>query len=168
MKRTSQTRIWFRHCPHTLCHDIHWPDWVQYRWRHEDSVAAFLSFRSSRLETLQLLDSTRTMRHLAIVNSDRCSKIVFIVFTFTQEARVVEKHPLYLSESLLLLWCSEKTEFISNIKHVTIWLLHDKWKFHSLEVIIDNVYGDLMPSHKLLGELQFYFCVNMSSQLENT
>ena len=28
-KRTSQTRICLRHCPHTLSHDIRRPDWAQ-------------------------------------------------------------------------------------------------------------------------------------------
>ena len=30
--------------PHTLSHDTHRPDWVQYRCRHKGSIAALLSF----------------------------------------------------------------------------------------------------------------------------
>ena len=51
---------------------------------------AFLLFRSSSLETLQLRDSTWTIRHLATCNSDRSSKIFFIVFTLTWNTRLVK------------------------------------------------------------------------------
>ena len=36
--------ICFRHCPHTFSQDIHGPDWVHNRWRHESPSAAVLSF----------------------------------------------------------------------------------------------------------------------------
>ena len=35
------------------------------------------------------------------------------------------------------------------------------------EVLVDNVDEDWVHLHKLLGELQFHFCVNISSQLQN-
>ena len=50
----------------------------------------FLLIRSSSLETLQLRDSTWTIRHLATCNSDRSSKIFFIVFTLTWDTRLVK------------------------------------------------------------------------------
>ena len=40
---TSQTKICLRHSPHTFSHDIHGPDRVQYRRRHEGTIAALLS-----------------------------------------------------------------------------------------------------------------------------
>ena len=43
-EKTSQARFRLRHCPHTFFHDIHGPDWKQYRWRHENPTAALLSF----------------------------------------------------------------------------------------------------------------------------
>ena len=43
-KWTSQTWFCLRHFPHTLFHDKHGLDWVKYRWRHKNSIAAFLSF----------------------------------------------------------------------------------------------------------------------------
>ena len=90
-------------------------------------LRCFLFFRSLSLETLWLLDSTRTIRPLATCKSDRCSKFPFIVFTLTWETPAVKKYPLYLSVSLILCWCSEKPPiFIFNPKGVTRWLLQDK------------------------------------------
>ena len=39
--------------------------------------------------------------------------------------------------------------------------------FHSIELVVDNVDGDSVHLHKLSGELQFHFGVNISSQLQN-
>ena len=87
----------------------------------------FFLFRSSRLEALKLLDSTWNIGHLATSNSNRCSKILSIVFTLTWETQLVKKYPLYLSVSLVLFGCSQKPPTsIFNRKDVTIWLLHDK------------------------------------------
>ena len=44
-ERTSQSTICFRHCAHTLSHDIHGLDCVKYLWRHENALAALLSFQ---------------------------------------------------------------------------------------------------------------------------
>ena len=64
-----------------------------------------------------------------------------------------EKNPLFLSVSLDLFWCSEvPPTVISNLKEFTKWLLQDKSRFYSKEVLVDNVYGDSMHLHKLLGE----------------
>ena len=105
-------------------------------------LRCFILFRSSRLETIQLLDSTWTIKHLAFFNSNRCSKILFIVFTMIWETRAVKKHLLYLLVSPVLLWCSEKSPtFISILKDVTRLLLQDKWRIHSIEVLVDNVDG---------------------------
>ena len=40
-------------------------------------------------------------------------------------------------------------------------------QFHSIDVLVGNVGGASVHLHKLLGELQFQFCVNISSQLQN-
>ena len=95
-------------------------------------------------------------------------KFFFIVFTLTWETRAVKKKLLYLSVSLVLFWSSEKTPpFNSNLKDVRRWLLYDKYKIHSLEVLFDNGDWDEVALHKFLRELQVRFCVNISSQLQN-
>ena len=70
-------------------------------------VVCFLS-QNLTLETVQLLDNTWTIRHLATCNSNQCSKNFFIVFALTWETRALQKHRLYLSVSLVLFWCLEK------------------------------------------------------------
>ena len=95
-------------------------------------------------------------------------KIFFIVFTMTWETQTVNKSFLYLSVSLVLFWCPEKPPtFISHLKHVTRWLLQNKYNFQSIEVLVDNVDGDSAHLHKFLGEPPFHFCVNILSQLQN-
>ena len=84
------------------------------------------------------------------------------------ETHLVKKYPLYLSVSLALFWCLEWCPtFISNTYGSTRWLLQEKEKFHTIEGLEDRGKGDLGLSHKLLGELQFHFCVNISSQRQN-
>ena len=39
-------------------------------------------------------------------------------------------------------------------------------EIHFIEVSVGNVDGDSVHLHKLLGKLQFHFCVNISSQLQ--
>ena len=56
---------------------------------------------------------------------------------------------------------------MSNLKDVPRWLLQDKYRFHSIEVLVDNVGGDEVHLHRLLGALQFHSYVNISSQLQN-
>ena len=71
-----------------------------------------------------------------------------------------EKNPLYLSVPLVLFSCSEQhPTFNSNLKDVIRWLLQDKWRFHSIEVLVNKVDGYLVHLQKLLGELLFHFCV---------
>ena len=95
-------------------------------------------------------------------------KILFIVFILTWETRAVTKYPLYLSVSLVLVSCLEKPPtFFSDLKDVTRRFVQDKQRFHSIEVLVDSVGEDSVHLHKLLGELQFHFCVNISSQLQN-
>ena len=70
--------------------------------------------------------------------------------------------------SFVLFWCFEKhPTFISNLKDVTRWLLQDKSRFPSLEVLFDFG-GDSVHLHIFLVELEFHFCLNFSSQLQNT
>ena len=45
-KRTSQTWICFRHCPHTLSYDKYRRDWIQNCWWHKSSITALLSLCS--------------------------------------------------------------------------------------------------------------------------
>ena len=52
-KMTSQIRICWLNCPHTLSHDIRKPDWVKFCWRHKRSIDALLS----------LCFSTNSWRH---------------------------------------------------------------------------------------------------------
>ena len=53
-----------------------------------------------------------------------------------------KKYAFHLSASLFLFWCIKKPpEFISNLDDVTRWLLQDKERFHSVEVLLDNVNG---------------------------
>ena len=59
--------------------------------RRPHCCVAFFLLQSSRLEILLLLHGTWTIRPLINFNSDRCLKILFIVFTLTWELRVVEK-----------------------------------------------------------------------------
>ena len=79
-----------------------------------------------------------------------------------------EKNPLYLSVSLALCWCLERCPtFISNTYGTKRWLLQDKWKFHTIEGLEDRGEGNWALLHKLSGELQFPFCVNVLSQQQN-
>ena len=79
-----------------------------------------------------------------------------------------EKKTLYLSVSLVLFWCLEKhPTFFSDTYDTTRWLLQDKLKFHTIERLEDRGEGNSVHLHKLLGELQFHFCVNMSFQRQN-
>ena len=57
--------------------------------------------------------------------------------------------------------------FIFNLKYLARWLLQNKQRFHSIPVLVDNVDGNSVHLHKLLEELQFHFCVKVSSQLQN-
>ena len=83
-------------------------------------IAALLSFQSSKLETLELLDSILTVRPSVTYNSENCSKIFFLVFTLTWETRVVTKKSYYHSVSLILFWCLEKhPTVISNLCDLT-------------------------------------------------
>ena len=45
-KRPHKTRIRWLNCLHTPSLDIHGTDWLQYRWQHEGSFLALLSFHS--------------------------------------------------------------------------------------------------------------------------
>ena len=99
--------------------------WFTWTWlitislvtRRLHCCVAFFLFRSSRLETLYLLGSTWTIRHSETGNSDRCSKVLFIVITLASESRAVKKYPLFLLVSLVLVWCSGKPlTFISDLK----------------------------------------------------
>ena len=67
-----------------------WLSTISLATRKLHCCVAFLLFRSSWPETLKLLDSTWTIRHLATCNSDRCSKTLFIVFTLTWETRALK------------------------------------------------------------------------------
>ena len=69
-----------------------WSSTLSSATRRLQFCIAFLLFRSSRLETFILLDSTWTIRHLATCNSDHCSNFSFIVFTLTWEIRAVKKN----------------------------------------------------------------------------
>ena len=83
----------------------------------------------SKIQSGDIITTGQYMNYqfLASCNSDRCSKILFTVFTLTWETRAVKKYPLYMSVSLVLLWCSEKAPtFISNLKDVTRRLLQEK------------------------------------------
>ena len=81
---------------------------------------------------------------------------------------MVKKYLLYLSISRVLVWFLEKPPtFISNLKDVSRWLLQGKQRFRSKEVLVHNVGGDSVHLHKLLGEPQIPFCVNVTSQLKN-
>ena len=66
---------------------------------------AYLLFQSSRLETIQPLDSTYTIRHSATCNSNRCSKTLVIVFKLDWETRAAKRYSLLLLLSLVLFWC---------------------------------------------------------------
>ena len=80
----------------------------------------------------------------------------------------MKKYFLCLSVSLGLFGCLEKCPaFIFNTYDTTRWLLQDKYKFHIIERLEDRGEGDLELLHKLLGELQFHFSINISSQLQN-
>ena len=131
-------------------------------WRPRCGVALH-SFQNSKLEALQLLDSTWTIRHLANCNSDHCSKNFFIVFTFSWETREVTKYPLYLSVSFVLFWCLEKPPtFISNLKDVTRWLFQVKWRCHPIVALVDIVGAVSVHLLKLMGELPMQSFVKMS------
>ena len=80
----------------------------------------------------------------------------------------VEKIPFVsVGITRLVLMFRKASTFIFNLKDVTRWLHQDKQRFHSIEVSFDNVDGDLVRLNKLLGELQFHFCVNLSFPLQN-
>ena len=67
---------------------------------------------------------------------------------------------------LVLMFRKKSPTLISNLRDVTSWLLQEKERFPSIEVLVHNKDGDLVHLHKLLGELQFHFCVIISSQLQ--
>ena len=128
---------------------------------------AFFSFRSSKLETLYLLNCRWIFRYLATCISNHCSKILFIVFTLTWETRAGKKYTFYLSVSLVLFWCSEKPPtFVSNLKDVTGLLLQDKQRFPSPALLVDNMGAVLVHLLKFLRDLQLHSCVELSSQLQ--
>ena len=64
-----------------------------------------------------------------------------------------DKIPFCLPVSLVLFWCLHKPPtFISELKDVTSWLLQDKEKFHSIEVLVDNVEEFSLNLYKFLGD----------------
>ena len=126
-KRTSRSRICLRHCTHTLSLDIHGPDWVQYRRRHESSIAALLCFFSK----LKFGDIITTGQYM---NYQTFSKLQFRPLLKSSFHSVHidlkdmsgELKPVVSVGIIRLLWCSEKLPtFVSNLKDVTRWLLQD-------------------------------------------
>ena len=74
-----------------------------------------------------ILDSTRTIRHLATCNFRALVKISFHSIHINLRDTSGKKYFLCLSVSLVLFWCLEKTPtFISNLRNVTRWLLQVK------------------------------------------
>ena len=95
-------------------------------------------------------------------NSDHRSRIFFSIHIDLRDR--AKKYPLHLSVSFVLFWCLQKSPtFISNVKDLTKWLLQDKWRFHSIEVLVDNLGGDLVHLHKLQMSL---VVENFSRQLQ--
>ena len=130
-------------------------------------LSCFPSFRSSKLYTLKLLDCTWTIRSLVTWNLDRRSKILFVVFRFSWETRAVKKNSLTLSVSFVFFSCLENLPtFNYNTKDVTRWLLQDKWRFFSIESLVDNLGEVLVHWQKVLGEPQFLFWANIFFQLQ--
>ena len=77
-----------------------------------------------------------------------------------------EKTPFLSVGITRLVWCLKTPPtIISNLKTLQDGCF--KTSSHTIEVLVDNVDGASVHSHKLLGELQFHFCVNISSQLQN-
>ena len=77
-------------------------------------------------------------------------------------------YPFGLWKLLDLFWYLEKLAlFIFNEKHVTRWLLQDKKKFHTIEVLIDNLEEDSMHLREWTEDQQFHFYVIIASRLEN-
>ena len=78
-----------------------------------------------------------------------------------------EKTPFVsVKTSCLVLMFIKASSIYFYLKDVTRWLLQDNKRFHSREVLVDNVDEDSVNLHKLLGELQFHSCTNISSQLQ--
>ena len=89
-------------------------------------LRCFFSFQSSKLETLNVLDSTWAIRHLATCNSDHCKKFLSL-YSYWLETWAVKKYFLYLVVSIVLSWSLKKPPtFISYLKDVTKWLPQDK------------------------------------------
>ena len=53
----------------------------------------------------------------------------------------------------LVLMLREAFNTFFDLKDITKLLLQDKYRFLSLEVLVDNVGRDSVPLHRLLGEL---------------
>ena len=69
-----------------------------------------------------------------------------------------------MSVSVVCCWCLEQPPtFVSYLKDFTRRLLQDKKGFRSLEVMVDNLAGELVLLHKLTRELQnqFFFRKNL-------
>ena len=153
----------------SLSHDIHGPDWVQYRWWYERSIPAMLSFFSEAQgwrhynywTWLELSDIWQPAIQTDAQNFfSQCSNWL--------EIQKRWKNPLFLPVPLVFFSCLEKpATYFSNLKAVTRWLLQDKLRFYSIYVLFDNVGRVSVLLYKLLGELQFYFCINVSPQLQN-
>ena len=129
MNRTSQTRIYLRHCPHILAHDVDGLDGVQYRGRHENSIAALLSLYS-KLKSGDIITTGQHMNYQSfsklqfrplLKNSFHSIEIDLRTTSGEKTLCICRYH------SFVLFRCSEKPpKFISNLKDVPRWLLQDK------------------------------------------
>ena len=78
-------------------------------------------------------------------------------FTLTWETRAAKK-PFVFSVSFVSFWCLEKpSAFIFNLKDVTRWLLRDKYRNHSQELLVNNVGEVSAHLHKLMGNQKSLF-----------
>ena len=85
----------------------------------------------------------------------------------TWETRVLKKFSLYLSVTLVLFWCLEKPPTVSsNLQDVPRWLLQNKYSFHSIEVLANNLGGDSGHLLKYWENSKPFLCTDIISAEE--
>ena len=117
----------------------------------------FLKVKVGNNKTAGLLSISQTFTNLHI-HIRQLLRSVFKVDTLFPEAWAAKNTLLSVFVSILLNWCLEKPPFIiSNKKDAKRWLLQDKFRIHSVDVLVDRVEGISVHLQKLLGEPRFLF-----------